>query len=520
MTFITDGIGLLSSSYSKREASENFKRFSAKYTLGSLSTERSAEFFSWLNTGCHGLDSLSFEVKVGSASAVSFSPSSEDVFNEKLELLNDAMSQKESDDVAVLSIVVRKKRTHPEGSNEINVYSLDDFGTYLGGRKLSESVSFLPKDFNDGLPLVFNVLHETNECKTNRFSFRTGYPLADQNDSSVTFDFDKKTRTEKIDKRDRCGHFASAALMDYLPEDFVFDGECSNDEISSIFNGLLAFYLLVFLCDFSAVSNKLTVRMKGYKLLSQELDQQELKDSKVDELREIFDWVYTDGNYTDKIGLARNLISIHLQNDNLLTLDKGTIHSLESGYDIYLKDNVKQYIEIKNKLSEFIQTSSDKANAVTQNMFTSMKNSLWGFVSFFLSVIFLRVISKGTFNGIVTTDILIISYGILSISLVLLWVSHKETDADKGRFEQSYLSLKDRYKDLLNENDLNRILQSDKVHNDDLIHIVSKKKLYRNAWLGITVVMALVVTSLWYFNPSIPETPSTPPKASANMKAK
>jgi len=64
-------------------------------------------------------------------------------------------------------------------------------------------------------------------------------------------------------------------------------------------------------------------------------------------LREIFDWVYTDGNYTDKIGLARNLISIHLKNDNLLTLDEGTIHSLESGYDIYLKDNVKQYIEIK-----------------------------------------------------------------------------------------------------------------------------------------------------------------------------
>jgi len=146
-----------------------------------------------------------------------------------------------------------------------------------------------------------------------------------------------------------------------------------------------------------------------------------------------------------------------------------------------------------------------------------MKNSLWGFVSFFLSVIFLRVISKGTFNGIVTTDILIRSYGILSISLVLLWVSHNETGADIGRFEQSYLSLKDRYKDLLNENDLNRILQSDKVHNDDLSHIVSKKKLYRNAWLGITFVMALVVTSLWYFNPSMPE---TPPKASANVKGK
>ncbi|RZQ51218.1 hypothetical protein C1E23_20665 [Pseudoalteromonas phenolica] len=518
MTFVTDGIGLLSPSYGKQEVSENFKRFSAKYALGSLSTERSSEFYDWLNAGCHGQDSLSYEVKVGLASSVSFSPSNRAMFDEKLELLNDAISQKEPDDAVVLSIVVRKKRILSEGFSEVNVYSLDDFGVHLSNQKLSELVSFLPDDFNDGLPILFNVLHQTNECKTSRFSFRTSYPTVDQGGSSVTFDFDKTARSEKVDKRDKCGHFASAALMDYLPEDFIFDGECTNDEVSSIFNGLLAFYLLVFLCDFSAVPNKLTVRMKGYKLLSQELDLSELQDAKVDELREIYDWVYTDGNYTDKIGLARNLISIHLQNDSLLTLDEGTIHSLESGYDIYLKDNVKQYIEIKNKLSEFIQSSSDKANAVTQNMFTSMKNSLWGFVSFFLSVIFLRVITKGTFNGIVTTDILIISYGILSISLVLLWVSHKETNADKERFKQSYISLKDRYKDLLDKNDLNRILQDDKVHNDDLAHVDSKKKLYRNAWLGITLVMALVVTSLWHFNPSTPEEQPAPQNTSTSAK--
>ena len=138
-------------------------------------------------------------------------------------------------------------------------------------------------------------------------------------------------------------------------------------------------------------------------------------------------------------------------------------------------------------------------------------------MSFFISVIFLKVISKGTFNGIVTTDILIISYGILSISLVLLWVSYIETNADRSRFKQSYSSLKSRYKDLLNENDLNRILQNDKVHNDDIAHIDSKKVLYRNAWLGITFVMALVVTSLWCFNPSKPDTPSHPPEASVGI---
>lgn len=60
---------------------------------------------------------------------------------------------------------------------------------------------------------------------------------------------------------------------------------------------------------------------------------------------------------------------------SMTSINHGTLKSIESGYDIYLKDNVKQYIEIKNKISEFLVGQSDKASDITKNMFSTFKTS-------------------------------------------------------------------------------------------------------------------------------------------------
>ncbi|PHS12735.1 MAG: hypothetical protein COA86_17975 [Kangiella sp.] len=502
MSYLTDGVQLLSSSYRKIASSENFKRHSSEYELDSVSTERANEFFEWLNSSGSLCDNLSFDIKIGSATTISFSSGDKNRFNESIGLLNDDLLGREPDEQLKLSISIKKTFRSSNSKTEISIYSLADFSSYLSELGVLELADFLPEESIVDSIFVFNIMHETHTCQTQRFAFRSVYPVAAM--EVAVFSLSKEERNHRVENRDKCGHFANAATMNYLPEDFVLDVPSSDANINSMFGALSAFYLMVFLCDFSVAKESLSVRLKGYKLITQDFSLAELEGCNTKELFEIYKWVYSHGSFADKIGLARNLISIHLKNGNLLTLDEGTVHSVESGYDIYLKDNVKQYIEIKNKLSEFIQSASDKANSITQSMFSSMKNSLWGFISFFISVFFLKVISKGTFDGIVSTDILIISYGILVVSMVLLWVSRIETATDKSRFQTAYFSLKDRYKDLLNDKDLNRILQNDKVYNEDIAHIDSRKELYTKSWIGITIIMGIVVTSLWFFNPPKP----------------
>ncbi|KZN69444.1 hypothetical protein [Pseudoalteromonas luteoviolacea] len=499
MNLIIEGINCFSSAFNKTSSFENFKRFEASYVLNALTLDRKEAIFAWLKLGLNENDTLQCSVTIGAMEPILFSQKVESIFDQRIEELEDAIAEKESDEKVVLKIIVRKSHKDEGNYLKLNIYSLEDFSDYLVKRNLKELASFLPNEFASEKPVNFNILHEVVPFRTNRFIFSQGYPVID---SDLQLDSESFDRMKLIEKRDKCGHFANASTMSYLPEDFHLLGNCQYKEIERVLKCLESFYLLVFLCDFSSVSSRLNVKMKGYKLLSQEFDIDRLKSAKTDELYLIYKWVYNEGNFSDKVGLARNLMSIHLKNDDLLELESGTVHSLESGYDIYLKENVKQYIEIKNKLSEFIQSSSDKANGVTKNMFTSMKNSLWGFVSFFLSVVFFRVITKGTVQGIVSDDILLIAYGIIGMSCILLWVAIQETNTDIVRFQKSYKSLKSRYKDLLDENDLNKILQNDKIHNEDVLHIKQKKTLYRNSWLMITFIMFIVVTGLWYLSSS------------------
>ncbi|XRP53867.1 hypothetical protein AAG928_002935 [Enterobacter hormaechei] len=137
-------------------------------------------------------------------------------------------------------------------------------------------------------------------------------------------------------------------------------------------------------------------------------------------LFDIYEWVYNQGNFVDKMGLARNIISIHAQDNSILNIPKSVLKSIESSFDIYLKDNVKQYIEIKNKISEFIITQNDKASDITKNMFSTLKTSFWSIITFFISVFLVKIVTDKSFDGIITKETLIVTFMFLIFSEIYL----------------------------------------------------------------------------------------------------
>ena len=363
MLFILDGIKTLSSSYRKIEVIENFDRFYALYQLTSLNTEGSDNFYRWLNAPILDDENLSVSIKIGPLESIDFNRGGNRLtFNERIELLNDKIDLAEPEDDTIITINIRKNVVSSHRSESRFIYSLDDLTSNLRSLDLQSLTSFLPANHTDFNRVTFKVLHETNNFASSIFDFTSIYPAETEScfDSSLLL---KQKDYERLhENRDKCAHFANASLLKFIPDDFMLYEESSNEELNQIFNGLLAFYLLVFLADFSTVSTRLHIRLKGYKLITEDFNFTKLKNSNPSELYKIYKWVYGSGNFTDKIGLARNLITIHLSSDSLLSVESDTVHSLTSGYDMYLKENVKQYIEVKSKLSEAIQSSSDEKN--------------------------------------------------------------------------------------------------------------------------------------------------------------
>ncbi|MFJ5162318.1 hypothetical protein ACIP6T_24475 [Pantoea sp. NPDC088449] len=404
------------------------------------------------------------------------------------------------DDENYIKIKVYKGRAH----RETNCTHIFNFNNYISNplqRPDIEFVNFL-KNFNINSPLRFNVWEKIYEFQTPLMNFLNVNSKFD----SAAFSCE---RNAIIEKRNKSCHFTNDSDYKFIPDDFYVKDVCLYPQVKNKLNRLLVIFTLVYLSDYSEITNSdssyLDYKFKGYRLISHKVGLNSVSTTNAEELYQIYEWVYSQGSFVDKMGLARNIISIHMTGNDVATLASGTLRSIQSGYDIYLKDNVKQYIEIKNKISELLISQADKAADITKNMFGSLKTSLWSIVTFFITVVLIKVVAAKGNGEVVSGDILSITAVFVIFSFVYLWLSLREVKDEKERLFSRYENIKSRYKDLLNDDDLVKVIDTLALKTQDGDFIDTRKKQYRNIWVGFNILTILTV-GIMYWNGKTPQT--------------
>jgi len=306
-------------------------------------------------------------------------------------------------------------------------------------------------------------------------------------------------REKYISQRDKVAYFKNNKEVTLVPIDFSFN-ETIPSEYQLYFNRLKAALVSIYLADSSEIENSiLSYRLKGYKLISEKIDIHNIDLKSLDELYNIFLWSYNDGNFIDKIGLARNIITIHSNGNSLFSVEDGTMNSLSSGYDIYLKDNVKQYIDIKNKLSEFIVNQSDKSIEITKNMYSGLKLTLWTLITFFMANFISKVFSLDKNALLFSNQAFLLSAIFIIISFIYLMISWCEVNSDIKNMENRFNLIEQRYKDLLDEKDLEKALKKDTVFTQQSGWIKEKRKVYTVFWFIINIIFFTTSWVFWYY---------------------
>lgn len=488
-SYIEDIVSLFGG-ISHQKTTENFDFFKTRYQITALNLSNDFECKLSKVLKLTSSRSLTVSLELENQNTIHVLSSEYLTLTDKVNNIREQLGLIENGDMAHVEITVDKLQ-----DNHFDVFSNDIFTEYLYSLTMQES--FQQWYDCERVPNIeIGVWEKTGSYSTNAITYSTVYPdkanLVSQ--AKVVLLHDKV-----IEKRDKCSHFANAAQFDFIPEDFLLSGEILDDKVKRYFNGLYNVFLIVSLSDFTSVEgNFLKYRLKGYKLLSGSISFDSLSEFDSAELKLIFEWTYCEGNYIDKIGLARNIISIHLQNDSLLSLEEGTANSVESSYDLYLKENVKQYIDIKNKISEFLQGQSDKASDITKNMFSMFKTGLWTFTTFFISVFLLRVVSSKTFSGSISFDVLVVCLLLIVFSFIYLFVAILELNADKDRLLGKYSDIRNRYKDLINEKDLDGIINEAGTKKKEEGYINSKRNTYALTWFLTNTLLLITVLFLYF----------------------
>ena len=313
----------------------------------------------------------------------------------------------------------------------------------------------------------------------------------------------QSSNVRNIDSLAKIKNLCHCNLIDkyqFIPDDFYPITPNNNTVLDNLFGKFSLLYSAIFLFDiFSVERTTIEYRLNGYRTIYQKIDFSNIDISSYETYYQIYSWVYNGGNIVDKIGLARNILSLNFDKENLKLSDT-TFEAIKSGYKIYQKENIKQYIEIRNKISDQLFELQNKADKIVDNFVSDYKKTFLAIVSFFISVIVIKVVSSGDFIGGFTKEVTLLSIGFLLVSLIVMFVARWEINKQLIRYSEFYKNLKERYRDLLDESDIKRILNDDKDFNSNKQFIEKRRKAYTVLWITSLILLFIIVVVLYVSN--------------------
>lgn len=408
---------------------------------------------------------------------------------------NDFLSEIEgqqalADSESIFSFKVSIDKSIDNNSN-LSIYSSQDFFDYLKEQTL-EGILYIFSQLIDKNDFIF--FRFLDKTATESFYTNTFYFFADNQE----FNVNTVDRYDLFSRRNEISNFINASEYHFIPEDFYLVKESKDQEINDIFNKLCCIFSLVYIADISKIENSdgFYYRINGYKVIENTIQYKSLTVENHQEFYRIYSWIYNQGSLSDKAGLSRNIISLHYKNnDTSISLRENTLSSINSSYEIYLKENVEQYIEVKNKLAEFLMEMSFRTSELVNNFANSFKNNFFIFLTFFTSVFVFNALSSGKLVNIFTRDIAYVSFAVLIMSYLYLIGTIIHTDMELKRFIKQYNRLKRMYEDIVDEKDLDFIFKKED-HEEDIKFIQDKAALYSFLWLLEIVVIYAVVWQL------------------------
>ena len=290
-----------------------------------------------------------------------------------------------------------------------------------------------------------------------------------------------------------------------LPEDFLMNS--TSNVISLLFRKVCVVLSMLYVCDSTKIDDDVEFHLCGYKTLRTKLSALKLNDLAINDVYcekwyDIYNWAYSGGYTLDRLSISRNIISLNCNVNNIVSINESTFRSIKSNFKIFEQDNVRQYIKVRNEVSNMLISMQKEINTIVDGFTSDFKKNIIAVSTFFLTVIVVRVISKGDFTGGFTTPVMILSIIYLCISLGLLYYSRIELDRKKNLFEKHYDQIKERYKILLSDEELKEMFEDSDPNKlqSHANYIEWQKNVYTKIWLGSIVALTLFVVFVWMMN--------------------
>ena len=276
-----------------------------------------------------------------------------------------------------------------------------------------------------------------------------------------------------------------------LPEDFCETTEFINFPLKEIFEKIKNVLSLICMANTANLKNGvLNIQVREQKINDLNISINQIENTS-NEIYKIYEWIFVDHNFVDKISIARTILELYWNQTEILEIDHKVFASIQSNYNLYLKNNVDKYIELKNKLNEYLIELTDKITDLILNIINGIKKIFFAIFSFLFTVVLANILSDAPLDNIFTKDVVILLELVLIGSIIYLNVCMKEADYKMIKDIEAYDYMKEQYSDLLDAKDLKIIFDDDKRINNIKVEYEERKQKYFLE--GIIIIIILMI---------------------------
>ena len=439
----------------------------------SFDKEHSIEYSEWINTirDISDRDKIKIYLVSEGEDTLHLDENMEDEYIQFLDSLDD-------DEIVDVNLTIDKKIVN----GYLSIYCFEKFAEDINSLPIDKALNVFSGFMKEaGNVMVFELF----DCRDIFYTKTMFFLAAGSRTLSSTFD-----RTKRLSECRENAYFYNQDNYELLPDDFKIEVGYEGNPLGELFLKLETILASCLLASNSFIQDgNLKLQIMGQRSVEYNDALENIQGN--NNLYKIYDWMYSGGNIIDKAIIARNIICLHCKYEVLLNIGSEVMSSIQTNYNLYLKDNVTQDLELKNKVAEFISDIVSRTGEYATEMLDKFKANLLAIFGFLFSVILANIVSDQPLDNIFTRDITIISEIVLGASFVYLFISYFQSKYELQKVYDSYDKLKDSYREVLTEEDIRECFQNDTIKTEMEEEINKSIRRYLVVW-GVFLVILLI----------------------------
>lgn len=368
-------------------------------------------------------------------------------------------------------------------NNKFSIYSYETFSDDLISRPVSEIMRWFSSHLSAQESLIFEVFDYDISLSTRTIAFMSS--------KAATF-IPSVNRISRLEDCKSNSSFYNMNLFELIPDDFIIQGVIQNDlRLQPLFNKIATILSIAYVSSSSSfTTDMIHVQINGQRTINYEIPIDSICGD--EKWQNIYTWIYTDGNSTDKTLIVHNVITLYCKYESILYLDDTVFEAIKTNYNLYLRNNVDQYLNLKRDIAKFIKDTVGQVGEYAISILTKFKNNLLAIFGFLFTVVLTRIGNAQKWEDIFTRETIYVIEIFVIGSFIYLIICIFETLFKIKKSQYAYFCIKDNYKGVLSEAEITEAFDNDKLLKETKKSVINGIAIWSIIW-GIILISAVLI---------------------------